>query len=61
MRIWIAGLSVALVASCSQNTEIAEAPEPSAAAVEAGLPALGTATEATRHCIQQYCSCWETG
>ena len=48
MRIWIAGLSVALVASCSQNTEIAEAPEPSAAAVEAGLPALGTATDATR-------------
>ena len=48
MRVWIAGLSAALAAGCSQPTEIAEPPEPSAAALEAGLPALGTATEATR-------------
>ncbi|MEL7540490.1 MAG: hypothetical protein AAGJ51_06270 [Pseudomonadota bacterium] len=48
MRIWIAGLGIALLASCGASNEIAEAPEPSAAAIEAGLPALGTATEATK-------------
>ena len=48
MRFWMAGLSAALVAGCGQSTEIAEAPAPSAAAIEAGLPALGTATEATK-------------
>ena len=48
MRIWIAGLGAVMAASCSQPPEIAETPEPSAAAIEAGLPALGTATEATK-------------
>lgn len=48
MRLSLAGLSIAIVASCSPTPEIAETPEPSAAAIEAGLPAIGTATEATK-------------
>ena len=48
MRVWIAGLSAALVASCGSPPEINDAPEPTAAAIEAGLPTPGTATEATK-------------
>ena len=48
MRVWMAGLSAALLASCGEQPEINEAPEPTAAAIEAGLPSPGTATEATK-------------
>jgi len=48
MRIWMSGLCAALVASCGQQAEINETPEPSATAIEAGLPAPGTATSATK-------------
>ena len=46
MRTFIAGLGLALLAACGQ--EEAPPPEPSAAAIEAGLPAPGTATTFTR-------------
>lgn len=46
MRIFIAGLGLALLAACGQ--EEAPPPEPSAAAIEAGLPAPGTATAFTK-------------
>lgn len=48
MRVWIAGLGFAMIASCSEPTEIAEPPAPSASALAAGLPDLGTATDATK-------------
>ena len=48
MRIWIAGLCAALATSCGQQQEINEAAAPSAAAIEAGLPAPGSATAATK-------------
>jgi alkyl sulfatase BDS1-like metallo-beta-lactamase superfamily hydrolase len=41
-------LSGALLAACGQNSGIPPTPEPSAAAIEAGLPTPGTATEATK-------------
>jgi alkyl sulfatase BDS1-like metallo-beta-lactamase superfamily hydrolase len=46
MRVQIAGLGLVLLAACGQ--EEAPPPEPSAAAVDAGLPTPGTATEFTR-------------
>ncbi len=46
MRIIVAGLGLALLAACGQ--EEAPPPEPSASAIEAGLPAPGTATSFTR-------------
>ena len=48
MRVWMAGLSAALVTSCGNPPAINDAPEPTAAAIEAGLPSPGTATEATK-------------
>ncbi|MFN3212389.1 MAG: alkyl/aryl-sulfatase [Henriciella sp.] len=48
MRIWMTVLSGALLAACGQDSGIAPTPEPSAAAIEAGLPTPGTATEATK-------------
>jgi alkyl sulfatase BDS1-like metallo-beta-lactamase superfamily hydrolase len=48
MRLWAAGLSAALIAGCGQSTDLNEIPEPSATAIEAGLPAPGTATAATK-------------
>ncbi len=46
MRIIIAGLGLALLAACGQDE--ATPPEPSAEAIEAGLPAPGTATSVTK-------------
>ena len=48
MRLWMTVLGGALLAACGQNSGIAPTPEPSAAAIEAGLPTPGTATEATK-------------
>ncbi len=48
MRVWMAALGGALMAACSQETTIQPTPEPSAAALEAGLPSPGTATDATK-------------
>ena len=48
MRVWMAALGGALMAACSQETTIQPTPEPSTAALEAGLPSPGTATEATK-------------
>lgn len=48
MRIWATGLCAALLASCGQSTDLNEIPEPSATAIESGLPAPGTATEVTK-------------
>lgn len=48
MRVFIAGLGLAMVAACGQQETIAPTPEPSAAAIEAGLPSPGTATDVTR-------------
>ena len=48
MRIWIAGLCAALTTACGQQQEINETPEPSASAIEAGLPTPGSATAATQ-------------
>ena len=48
MRLWMAALSGALLTACGQEPVIPPTPEPSAAALEAGLPAPGTATEATK-------------
>ena len=48
MRLWAAGLSAALIAGCGQSTDLNEIPEPSETAIEAGLPAPGTATAATK-------------
>lgn len=45
MRTLIAGLGLALLSACGQDEA---PPEPSAAAIEAGLPAPGTATAFTR-------------
>jgi alkyl sulfatase BDS1-like metallo-beta-lactamase superfamily hydrolase len=44
----MAALGGALMAACSQETTIQPTPEPSAAALEAGLPSPGTATDATK-------------
>ncbi|MEO0467752.1 MAG: MBL fold metallo-hydrolase, partial [Pseudomonadota bacterium] len=44
----MAGLSAALVTSCGNPPAINDTPEPTAAAIEAGLPSPGTATEATK-------------
>jgi alkyl sulfatase BDS1-like metallo-beta-lactamase superfamily hydrolase len=46
MRILIAGMGMALLAACGQ--EEAPPPEPSPAAIEAGLPTPGTATAFTK-------------
>ena len=48
MRLWMAALSGALLTACGQDPAIPPTPEPSAAALEAGLPSPGTATEATK-------------
>lgn len=48
MRVWMAALGGALLAACGQEPAIPPTPEPSAAALEAGLPSPGTATEATK-------------
>ena len=48
MRTWIAALGGALLTACGQDPAIPPTPEPSAAALEAGLPSPGTATEATK-------------
>lgn len=48
MRVSMAALGGALLAACSQEPAIPPTPEPSAAALEAGLPSPGTATEATK-------------
>jgi len=48
MRIWIAGLCTALTAACGQQPETNQTPEPSATAIEAGLPTPGSATAATQ-------------
>lgn len=48
MRLWIAALSGALLTACGQDPAIPPTPEPSAAAIEAGLPSPGTATQATK-------------
>ena len=48
MRTWMLALSGALLSACGQDPAIPPTPEPSAAAIEAGLPSPGTATEATK-------------
>lgn len=48
MRIWIAGLCAALAAACGQQPETRQTTEPSATAIEAGLPTPGSATAATQ-------------
>jgi len=48
MRIWMAGLCAALATSCGQQPAINETPAPSEAAIAAGLPSPGTATDATK-------------
>ncbi|MEO1661056.1 MAG: alkyl sulfatase dimerization domain-containing protein [Pseudomonadota bacterium] len=48
MRYWIAGVCLTGLAACGDAPEIAETPEPSTAAIEAGLPAPGSATNATK-------------
>lgn len=48
MRIWIAGLCTALAAACGQQPETLQTTEPSATAIEAGLPTPGSATAATQ-------------
>ena len=48
MRVIVAGLGLAVLAACGQQDPIAPEPDPSAAALEAGLPTPGTATEATK-------------
>ena len=48
MRTWMAALGGALLSACGQDPAIPHTPEPSAAAIEAGLPSPGTATEATK-------------
>lgn len=48
MRIWIAGLCTALAAACGQQPETSQTTEPSATAIEAGLPTPGSATAATQ-------------
>lgn len=48
MRNLIAGLGLAMATACGQQDTIAPTPEPSAAAIEAGLPSPGTATAATK-------------
>lgn len=48
MRVLSAGLGLALLAACGQQENTPSAPEPSEAAIAAGLPAPGTATDTTR-------------
>ncbi|MHA7899597.1 MAG: alkyl/aryl-sulfatase [Henriciella sp.] len=48
MRVWIIGLSAVLLASCGPSQDIDQTPDPSAAAIEAGMPSPGSATEATK-------------
>ena len=48
MRTWMAALGGALLSACGQDPAIPPTPEPTAAAIEAGLPSPGTATEATK-------------
>lgn len=48
MRYLIVGLGLAVTTACGQQETIAPTPEPSAAAIEAGLPSPGTATAATK-------------
>ncbi len=48
MRVFVAGLGLALVTACGQQESTAPTPEPSAEALEAGLPSPGTATEITK-------------
>ncbi|MCR9270436.1 MAG: MBL fold metallo-hydrolase [Hyphomonadaceae bacterium] len=48
MREWIIGLSAVLLASCGPSQDIDQTPDASAAAIEAGLPSPGSATEATK-------------
>ena len=48
MRVWMAGLSATLIMSCAQQPEISDIPTPSQSAIEAGLPDIGSATEATK-------------
>lgn len=48
MRIWMAGLCATLATACGQQSEINQAAEPSATAIEAGLPTPGSATAATQ-------------
>lgn len=48
MRVWMAALGGALLGACGQDPAIPPTPEPSSAAIDAGLPSPGTATEATK-------------
>ncbi len=48
MRKILTGLSLVWLAACGQEQTIEPTPEPSAAAIEAGLPTPGTATNATK-------------
>ena len=48
MRYWIAGACLTGLAACGQTPDVNETPEPSAAAIEAGLPTPGSATDATK-------------
>ena len=48
MRFWIAGACLAGLDACGDAHAINETPAPSAAAIEAGLPAPGSATQATK-------------
>ena len=48
MRVFVAGLGLALMTACGQQESTAPTPEPSAEALEAGLPSPGTATEITK-------------
>lgn len=48
MRYWIVGACITGLAACGQTPDVNETPEPSAAAIEAGLPTPGSATDATK-------------